>query len=103
MEKLNFWPLQPVDFLHRQEWNKLVFSKIKPEGCNLFSVDIQIKLFQFISITEKANITPIYKKGQGGHGELKAVRPHLCPWEEDGADNPRNHFQVHEGQENHHW
>lgn len=77
------------------------FGKMKPEGCNLFSVGIQIKLFLFISITEKGNITPIYKKGQRGDGELRAVQPHLYPWEKDGADNPRNHFQVHEGQENH--
>lgn len=31
----------------------------------------------------------------------KAAKPHLDPWEGDGATHPGSHFQAYEGQKNH--
>lgn len=36
---------------------------------------------------------------EGGPRELLTSQPHLDPWECDGAANPGNRFQAHEGQE----
>lgn len=30
---------------------------------------------------------------------IQAGQPHLNTWKGDGATNPGNHFQIHEGQE----
>jgi len=42
------------------------------------------------------NITPIFKKGKKGRPEeLQASQSHLCAWQHDGADPPRNCAKAH--------
>lgn len=41
------------------------------------------------------------RRQAGGPEDLQVCRPHLDPWESDGAADPQNHYQVNEGQENH--
>ncbi|KAK4824897.1 hypothetical protein QYF61_021137 [Mycteria americana] len=43
----------------------------------------------------------LQEKQEGGPRELEASQHHLDPWEGNGAANPGNHFQAHEGQESH--
>jgi len=44
----------------------------------------------------RGNITPIFKKGKKEDpGELEASQSHLCAWQDDGADPPRNHAKAH--------
>ena len=43
----------------------------------------------------KGNMTPIFEKGlQGRPGELWAGEPHLCAWEDHGADPPGRHAKA---------
>ena len=41
---------------------------------------------------EKGNITPNFKKGRK---ELQASEPHLCTWEDHGADPSGYHVKAH--------
>jgi len=45
---------------------------------------------------EKGQHHPHFQKGKKGRpGELQASQPHLCAWQDDGADPPRNHAKAH--------
>lgn len=46
---------------------------------------------------EESRHHPCCQEGQSG--ELQSSQPHLCPWEGDGENPPRNTFQTYEGQE----
>jgi len=44
---------------------------------------------------KKGNITPIFKKGRKEDwGKLQAGAPHLCAWEDHGADPPRSYVEA---------
>jgi len=48
----------------------------------------------------KANVTPIFKKGQeGGPSELQASQPYRHPGKDDAAAHSRRHHQVSGGKE----
>jgi len=43
----------------------------------------------------RGSITLMFKKEKKGRpGELQASQPHLCAWQDDGADPPRNHAKA---------
>ena len=44
---------------------------------------------------KKGNITPILRKGERKTWELQASEPHLCAWEDHGADPPRSYAKAH--------
>ena len=45
---------------------------------------------------KKGNITPIFEKDRRP-GKLLAGDPHLCAWEDHGADPPRSYVKAHTG------
>lgn len=45
---------------------------------------------------KKGNITPILKKGRKEDlGKLQDSEPHLCAWEDHGADPPGRHVKAY--------
>jgi len=43
----------------------------------------------------RGNITPIFKKGKKEDPGNNRPVTHLCAWQDDGADSPRNHAKAH--------
>ena len=43
---------------------------------------------------KRETVLPFLRKGERKTGELQASEPHLCAWEDHGADPPRSSVQC---------
>ncbi|KAK4831799.1 hypothetical protein QYF61_019229, partial [Mycteria americana] len=72
-----------------------VMGKERLRELDLFSV-VKRRLR---GLVESKSHSCLQEGQEGGARELQVSHFHLHPWEGDGATNPGNHFQAHEGQE----